>query len=136
VHIPKPQIRKRHLHLAAAILIFVVLFAPRLRAQDDLTTQNASSALNGGWITGPASNPLSLLNGPVNRTYGSRQPYDFPDVHPATDLDTHLPKWLRFEATERLRFEGYENSGFKPAQSCLPGAGCAALPPEAPHWSA
>lgn len=97
----------------AAILISIFLFAPRLRAQDDVTTQNGSSALDGGWITGPASNPLSFLNGSVNRTYGSKLPYDFGDFRPATQIDTRLPHWLNFEAEERFRNEGYENASFK-----------------------
>jgi hypothetical protein len=106
------QIRLHSPILAAAILVCILFYPHPLRAQDDVTTQNASSALDGGWITGPASNPLSLLNGPVNRTYGSAQPYDLPDFHPAADLDAHLPKWLRFEAEERFRYEGYENGDF------------------------
>lgn len=99
--------------IALAFLVFTFFLVLPLRAQDDVTTQNASSAFEGGWITGPASNPLSFLNGPANRTYGSKQPYDFPDFHPVTDLDSHLPRWIRFEGEERLRFEGYENSSFK-----------------------
>ena len=103
-----------NLSLVGAILMGVVFSsADLLRAQDDVTTQNASSALDGGWITGPASNPLSFLNGPVNRTYGSNKRYDFPDFGPATDLDRHLPRWFNFAAEERFRNEGYENSGFK-----------------------
>jgi len=98
---------------AAAILFFVFSLPAALCAQDDVTTQNASSALDGGWITGPASNPLSFLNGPANRTFGSTLPYDFQDFRPVYDLDEHLPKWINFEAEERFRFEGYENSGFK-----------------------
>ncbi len=105
--------RTGNLGLAAAILIGVLPAAPHLRAQDDLTTSSGSSALNGGWIAGPASNPLSFLNGPVNRTYGSRLPYDFPDFHPASSLDAHLLNWLHFEAEERFRSEGYENGGFQ-----------------------
>ena len=107
-------IRIGNLSLAAAILAFVFPFAVApLRAQDDVTTHNASSALDGGWITGPASNPLSFLNGPANRTYGSKLPYDFPDFRPVSYLDARLPKWLNFEAEERFRYEGYENSSFK-----------------------
>lgn len=87
--------------------------AIRLRAQDDLTTQNGSSALDGGWITGPASNPLSLLNGPAFRTFGYAAPYDFPDFHPITSLDRKLPPWLAFQAEERFRFEGNRNGFFE-----------------------
>lgn len=95
------------------ILFLIFSVARPSRAQDDITTQNGSSALDGGWITGPASNPLSLLNGPANRTYGSRLPYDFPDFRPVSALDEHLPKWLKFKAEERLRYEGYTNADFQ-----------------------
>lgn len=107
-------IRIGNLSLTAAILTFVFSFAAApLHAQDDVTTQNASSTLDGGWITGPASNPLSFLNGPANRTFGSKLPYDFPDFHPASYLDARLPKWINFEVEERFRYEAYDNSGFK-----------------------
>lgn len=101
------------LGLTGAVLMSVFVIAVPVRAQDDVTTQNGSSALYGRWITGPASNPLSLLNGPANRSFGSNLPYDFPDFHPATTLDSHVPKWLKLEVEERLRAEGYENAGFK-----------------------
>jgi len=113
VLVKNPWIRAGILSPVAAVLISVLTLAAGLQAQDDVTTQNASSALGGGWITGPASNPLSFLNGPANRTYGSRLPYDFPDFRPVTDLDLHLPKWLNLEAEERFRDEGYENASFK-----------------------
>ena len=57
-----------------------------LAAQDDVTTQHAGSAFGGGYITGPASNPLSFLNGPAYRTFGQSTPYDIPDFHPARQL--------------------------------------------------
>lgn len=111
--IEKLWIRIGNPSVAVALLISGLFFALPLRAQDDVTTQSASSALDGGWITGPASNPLSFLNGPANRTYGSRLPYDLPDFRPASNLDAHLPKWLQFQAEERFRFESYQNSSFK-----------------------
>ena len=82
-------------------------------AQDDVTTQNAASGYGGAYITGPASNPLSFLNGPAYRTFGSTAPYLLPDFRPTSLLDERLPKWISFGAEERLRFEGYHNSGFK-----------------------
>src|SRR5271157_5395934 len=82
-------------------------------AQDDVTTHNGPSALNGGWITGPASNPLSFLNGPAYRTFGSHAPYDFPDFRPASELDENLPHWITFGVEERFRFESYHNGSFK-----------------------
>jgi len=87
--------------------------ASGLKAQDDVTTQSATSAYGGGFITGPASNPLSFLNGPAYRTFGSTAHYDFPNFAPASLLDQQLPKWLWFGWEERLRDEGYRNSGFK-----------------------
>jgi hypothetical protein len=40
-------------------------------AQDDVTTRTGRARYGGGYITGPASNPLSFLNGPAYRTFGS-----------------------------------------------------------------
>src|SRR5665213_1918885 len=75
-------------------------------AQDDVTTRNAGSAWNGGYITGPASNPLSFLNGPAYRTFGSPAPYDLPDLRPMGLLDDDLPRWISFGLEERFRYEG------------------------------
>jgi hypothetical protein len=96
--------------LLTAFLLFA--FAIPAICQDDVTTQNASSAPGGAWITGPASNPLSFLNGPAYRGFGSSEPYDFHDFHPASLLDKHLPQWIGFEVEERLRYESYHNGGF------------------------
>jgi len=82
-------------------------------AQDDVTTQNGSSGYNGAWVTGPASNPLSFLNGPASRTTGINRPYDFADFAPMTALDQQLPSWIGFGLEERLRAEGMEDQGFK-----------------------
>jgi len=84
-----------------------------LMAQDDITTQNGSSAYAGSYITGPASNPLSFLNGPAYRTFAKGTPYDLPDFRPAHDLNEKLPKWIWFGWEERLRYEGYHDGGFK-----------------------
>ena len=89
---------------AAAATLMLTAALP-VTAQDDTTTQHASSAWGGGWITGPASNPLSHLNGPAFRTTGSAERYDFPDFAPMTLLDATLPHWLAFQAEERYRFE-------------------------------
>lgn len=100
--------------LISALLFLSALTASLpLAAQDDLTTQNATSGHNGVYITGPASNPLSFLNGAAGRTTGNPAPYDFHDFAPMTELDARLPKWVDFQAEERLRFEGYDNSSFK-----------------------
>lgn len=115
------------------IVLFALLMAAAslLHAQDDRTTQNGSSAYGGGFITGPASNPLSFINGPAYRTFGKTQAdaltttgaarsgasgpasYDFPDFAPATLLNKQLPRWISFGWEERLRYEGYHNSSFK-----------------------
>ena len=94
--------------LAVLSLVGLPLFA-----QDDVTTQNGSSGYNGAFITGPASNPLSFLNGPAYRTFGQNTPYDLPDFAPASSLDRQLPNWISFGWEERFRYEGYHNSGFK-----------------------
>src|SRR5579862_4890681 len=95
------------------IVLSVFIFTVPLSAQDDITTQNASSAAGGGFITGPASNPLSFLNGPAYRTFGSAEPYDFPNFDPVSMLNRQLPKWIGFEGEERLRYENNHNAGFK-----------------------
>jgi len=82
-------------------------------AQDDITTQNAGTAYGGGYITGPASNPLSFLNGPAYRTFGQNTPYDLPDFHPATLFSQELPSWIWFGWEERFRYEGYHDGSFK-----------------------
>ncbi len=86
---------------------------PALVAQDDITTQHATSGYNGAFITGPASNPLSFLNGAAWRTTGNPAPYDFHDFAPATYLDEKLPNWIDVQAEERFRYEAYDNSSFK-----------------------
>lgn len=95
--------------LAAAVL--------PLYAQDDVTTRNAASAYGGGYITGPASNPLSYLNGDAYRTYSSSSRYWIPNFSPASQLNQQLPEWIGFGLEERFRYEGYHNSGFKLANN-------------------
>jgi hypothetical protein len=87
--------------------------AQPLAAQDDITTQNGSSGYNGTYLTGPASNPLSFLNGVGARTTSNPAPYDFRNFAPMTELDAKLPKWVDFQAEERFRVEGYDNNSFK-----------------------
>ena len=98
--------------LICLLPVLLALAAP-LAAQDDATTQNAGSAYGGGFITGPASNPLSFLNGPQYRTFASRAPYDLPDLAPASELNRQLPRWISFGWEERFRFEGYRNGAFR-----------------------
>jgi hypothetical protein len=100
---------------SASFLVALALFSGAIpaAAQDDVTTQNGASAYGGGFITGPASNPLSFLNGPAYRTTGSSTPYDLPDFAPFSLLDQQLPHWIWFGEEERFRYEGYHNSGFK-----------------------
>ena len=96
----------------AVLALCTVIVVPAV-AQDDVTTQHASSGYGGAWITGPASNPLSFLNGPAYRTFGQTTPYDAPDFAPARLLDEQLPRWISFGLEERFRYEGYHNSGFR-----------------------
>lgn len=106
------SLRQLPLSISAALLLFAMAAAP-MAAQDDITTRNATSGYNGAYITGPASNPLSFLNGAAFRTTGNPAPYDFHDFAPATDLDERLPHWIDVQAEERFRYEGYDNSSFK-----------------------
>ncbi len=97
----------------APVVLFVLTAGLPLNAQDDITTQNATSGFNGAFITGPASNPLSFLNGAAWRTTGNPAPYDFHDFAPLTYLDEKLPNWIDLQAEERFRYEAYDNSSFK-----------------------
>jgi hypothetical protein len=99
--------------LMASTLLLISAGTPPVFAQDDVTTQNGSSGYDGGWITGPASNPLSFLNGPAFRTTGINTPYDFSDFAPMSKLDEQLPSWIGFGLEERFRAEGMENQSFK-----------------------
>src|ERR1019366_7662794 len=101
------------LSISAIVFLFVIVAGLPLAAQDDITIQNATSGVNGRYITGPASNPLSFLNGAAWRTTGNPAPYDFHDFAPATYLDSKLPNWIDLRAEERLRYEAYNNSSFK-----------------------
>jgi hypothetical protein len=95
----------------AVVCLFA--FALPAFAQDDVTTRNGSSGYDGAWVTGPASNPLSFLNGNAYRTTASQSPYLLPDFRPAGELNQFLPSWISFGVEERFRDEGYHNSGFK-----------------------
>jgi hypothetical protein len=101
----------RSAFLASAALLMAA--AIPANAQDDITTRNAASAWGGNFITGPASNPLSFLNGDAYRTYSSISPYTIPNFSPASLLDEQLPNWISFGSEERFRYEGYHDSGFK-----------------------
>jgi hypothetical protein len=101
------------LSISAVLFLFATATGRPLAAQDDITTQNATSAYNGAFITGPASNPLSFLNGAAFRTTGNPAHYDFHDFAPATYLDAKLPNWIDLQAEERFRYEAYDNNNFK-----------------------
>jgi hypothetical protein len=101
------------LSISAVLFLFVMAAGLPLAAQDDITTQNSTSGYNGIFLTGPASNPLSFLNGAAGRTTANPAPYDFHDFAPATYLDEKLPKWLDVQAEERFRHEAYDNSSLK-----------------------
>ena len=107
------SLRRLPLPIAAVFFLFAVAAGLPLAAQDDITTQNATSAYNGAYLTGPEANPLSFLNGAAWRTTGNPAPYDFHDFAPATYVDAKLPQWIDLQAEERFRYEGYSNSSFK-----------------------
>ena len=111
--VPSVSLRRLPLSISVALFIFAIAAGLPLAAQDDVTTQNATSGYNGAFITGPASNPLSFLNGASARTTANKAPYDFHDFAPATYLDEKLPHWLDVQAEERFRYEAYDNSSFK-----------------------
>jgi hypothetical protein len=85
------SLRRLPLSISAVLFLFAIAAGLPLAAQDDITTQNATSGYNGAFITGPASNPLSFLNGAAWRTTGNPAPYDFHDFAPATYLDESCP---------------------------------------------
>jgi hypothetical protein len=107
------SLRRLPLSIFAVLFLFALAAGLPLAAQDDVTTQNGTSGFNGIFIPGPASNPLSFLNGAAGRTTGNPAPYDFHDFAPATYLDSKLPKWFDVQAEERFRYEAYDNSNLK-----------------------
>jgi len=96
--------------ISAAVLLIAII--PGF-AQDDVTTRNGPSGYGGSFITGPASNPLSFLNGDAYRTFGSTSTYLVQNLDPASLLDEQLPSWINFGWEERFRYEGYHDGGFK-----------------------
>ena len=68
------SLRRLPLSISAVLFLFAIATSLPLIAQDDITTQNATSAYNGAFIAGPASNPLSFLNGAAWRTTGNPAP--------------------------------------------------------------
>jgi hypothetical protein len=107
------SLRLLPLSISAMLFLFAIADGRPLAAQDDITTQHGTPGFNGVFITGPASNPLSFLNGPAWRTTANPAPYDFHDFAPVTDLDAELPHWVDLQAEERFRYEAYDNSSFK-----------------------
>jgi hypothetical protein len=99
--VPSAFLRRLPLSIPAVLFLFALAAGLPLAAQDDITTQNATSAFNGVFLTGPASNPLSFLNGAAWRTTANPAPYDFHDFAPASDVDQKLPNWIDLQAEER-----------------------------------
>ena len=114
VALAMPVFLRRLLQSISAVLSVLALATGLpLAAQDDITTQDATSGYNGVFITGPSSNPLSFLNGAAARTTGNPAPYDFHDFAPFTYIDSKLPKWIDVQGEERFRYEGYDNNNLK-----------------------
>jgi Alginate export len=105
-----PRLRVSMPCLVAALALFCAVFPAA--AQDDVTTRNAASGYD-AFITGPASNPLSFVNGLAYRTFGSQASYLLPDFRPASQLNKELPHWIFFGVEERFRSEGFHNNAFK-----------------------
>jgi hypothetical protein len=95
------------------IFVIAMTFAMPAWAQDDITTQNGTSGYGGAFVTGPASNPLSFLNGAAFRTTGIQGRYDFHDFAPFSYVDERLPRWMDVQGEERFRYEAYDNSNLK-----------------------
>jgi hypothetical protein len=106
-------LRRLPLSISSVFFLFAMAAGLPLAAQDDITTQNATSGYNGAFITGPSSNPLSFLNGAAFRTTGNPAQYDFHDFAPFTYIDSKLPKWIDLQGEERFRYEAYDNNNFK-----------------------
>jgi len=60
--------------LFVLLISIIRAVASPILGQDDVTTRNGASAYGGAFITGPASNPLSFLNGDAYRTFASQSP--------------------------------------------------------------
>jgi hypothetical protein len=106
-------LRRLPLSISVVLFLFAIAACRPLAAQDDKTTQYGASGYNGAFITGPASNPLSFLNGAAFRTTANPAPYDVHDFAPMTDLDATLPDWIHLSAEERFRYEAYDNNNLK-----------------------
>ena len=107
------SLRRLSPSISAVFFLFAIAACLPMAAQDDITTQNSTSGYNGIFLTGPASNPLSFLNGARARTTNNPAPYDFHDFAPATYLDEKLPHWIDVQAEERFRYEAYDNNNLK-----------------------
>ena len=107
------SLRRLPQSITAVVFLFAITAGLPLAAQDDVTTQHATSGYNGVYLTGPANNPLSFLNGPAWRTTGNPAPYDIHDSAPFSQLDAKLPHWIDLQGEERFRYEGYDNSNLK-----------------------
>ena len=107
------SLRRLSPSISAVLFLFAIAAGLPMAAQDDITTQNSTSGYNGIFLTGPASNPLSFLNGARARTTNNPAPYDFHDFAPATYLDEKLPHWIDVQAEERFRYEAYDNNNLK-----------------------
>jgi hypothetical protein len=85
-------------------LLFLLTSVPLAAQYDKVAALGSDTSITP--IGGPASAPLVLDT-----------PYNAPDTRPTGFLNDHLPKWIQFGVEERLRFEGYTNSGFKPGNN-------------------
>jgi hypothetical protein len=72
------------------VISIILAVASPILGQDDVTTRSGASAYGGAFITGPASNPLSFLNGDAYRTFASQYPYLIPDFALAALLSDQL----------------------------------------------
>src|ERR1700693_2260165 len=57
------------------------------------------------------------VGGPASAPPLETSAYGLPDFRPTGRLNDHLPSWLQFGLEERLRWDGYTKSGFKPGNN-------------------
>ncbi len=89
----------------AAVMLLLAGNGSRLLAQyDKVAALQSDTSLTpiGGYASAPEIQTL---------------PYNLPDLRPTGMLNDVLPPWLKFGVEERLRWEGYSNSGFKPGNN-------------------
>lgn len=78
-------------------------------------TQPSSQSIDQVWCAGMRLLPLGLL---AVMLCSAQPQSSAPSIlSPGDELNAQLPSWFRFTGEDRVRLEGYQNLGFKPASS-------------------